>query len=692
MADAPTPPLAKQVLTTRDRHGDVVEDPYAWLRDRDDPDVVTYLEAENAYTEVVMAHTRALQDKLFEEIRSRVQETDRSAPVRKDGWWYYHRTVEGLQYPVHCRNRGEGTDEQVLLDENAEAEGTEYFAVGAFDVSPDHRLLAYSTDTAGTEVYTMRFRDLATGDDLPDEIPRTYYGTAWANDSRTLFYTVPDDAMRPWQVWRHEVGTSADDDILVVQEDDGRFFAGVGRTRSDRYVVITLGSKITDEVRVLDADDPAGEPRVVAPREQGVEYSVEHHAGGDAGDGADRFFIVTNLGGAPNFRLMQAPVDASGSDAWTEVLPHRDDVRLYGVDAFAGHLVLYERQAGVRSIRVMDLETGEIHELEQPEEVSTATPGANPEFDTTVLRYSYTSLVTPASVFDYDVRSRARTLVKQQPVLGGYDPERYETVREWATAGDGVRVPISLVYRRGIEKDGSNPTLLYGYGSYEISIDPSFSSARLSLLDRGFVFAVAHIRGGGELGRPWYDDGKLLSKRNTFTDFVAAAEHLVAERYTSPERLAIRGGSAGGLLMGAVTNLRPDLFGAVVAEVPFVDALNTILDPSLPLTMMEWEEWGNPVESAAVYGYMKSYAPYENVEAREYPPILVTAGLNDPRVSYWEPAKWVARLRTTKTDGRRLLLKTEMGAGHSGPSGRYDAWKDEAFVYAFLLDTLAVDA
>ncbi len=678
-----SPPVAKRVPTERTRHGETVVDEYAWLRDRDDPDTLAYLEAENAYTAEVMAPTAALQEELFTEIRSRIQETDLSVPVRKGDWWYYTRTEEGRQYPIHCRSRSEAGDgEVVMLDQNAVAGEAEFLAVGAFDVTPDARLLAYSTDFAGSELYVMRFRDLDSGADLPDELPGTYYGTAWAADSTTFFYVRPDAAMRPYQLWRHELGTAADADVLVFEEPDERFFLSVGTTKDERYVVLHLGSKVTDEVHVLAAGDPTGDFTVVEPRQQDVEYSLEHWR--------DRFYIVTNVDGAEDFKLVEAPDSAPGRASWRDVVPSRPGTTLTGIDVFADHLVLFERAEGLRRIRVRDQSSGEEHVIEQPEEVSTASGGANPEFDSGVLRYGYTSMVTPSSVYDYDLRTRERTLKKQQPVLGGYDPDDYATERVWAPADDGARVPISLVYRRDRPRDGSAPALLYGYGSYEASMDPGFSSLRLSLLDRGFVFAIAHIRGGGELGRAWYRGGKLLAKRNTFTDFIAAARHLVDEGWTSPAQLAIRGGSAGGLLVGAVVNEAPEAFGAAVAEVPFVDALNTILDPSLPLTVMEWEEWGNPVESAEVYRYMRSYAPYENVEARAYPPLLVTAGLNDPRVSYWEPAKWVARMRATATGGSRLVLKTEMGAGHMGPSGRYDAWKDEAFVYAFVLDTLGV--
>jgi oligopeptidase B len=698
--NAPTPPsrppAPRREPTVRERHGEQVVDDFAWLRDREDPEVTAYLEQENAWTEAQTAHLADLRERLFTEIRSRIQETDLSVPVRKGDWWYYARTEEGRQYPISCRKRarpddvgtvhrapGEDVAEDVMLDQNAEAGDAEFFAVGAFDVSPDGNVLAWSSDTAGAEVYTMRFRDLVTGDDLPDEIPGTYYGTAWAADNRTFFYVRPDDAMRPHQLWRHVLGSPTDSDVLVHQEDDERFYLGVGTTKDERFIELGLGSKVTSESWVLAADDPDGTFRLIAGREQDVEYSIEHHT--------DRFLIVTNVDGAEDFKLVEAPDDDPGRERWQDVIPHRPGVTLSGIDVFAEHLVLFERAEGIRRIRIRRLADGEEHLIDQPEEVSTAGGGSNPEFDTTVLRYGYTSMVTPSSVYDYDMETRERALKKRQPVLGGYDPAEYTTERLWATADDGARIPVSVVYRNDFERNGDGPALLYGYGSYEASMDPGFSSVRLSLLDRGFVFAIAHIRGGGEMGRRWYLEGKLLAKRNTFTDFIACARHLCDDRWTRPERLAIRGGSAGGLLMGTVANLAPEQFGAVVAEVPFVDALNTILDPSLPLTVLEWEEWGNPIDSADVYAYMKSYAPYENVEPKDYPPILATAGLNDPRVSYWEPAKWVAKLRITKTDRNPLLLKTEMGAGHMGPSGRYDAWREEAFVLAWILDTLGVE-
>ncbi len=695
------PPIAKRVPAERLTHGHLVMDEYAWMRNRDDdPDVIAYLEAENAWTKAQMAHTAKRQEALFEEIRARIQETDLSVPVRKGDWWYYSRTVEGMQYAIHCRkpafDKGERRDvepgndvaEQVMLDQNVLAGDSEFFALGAFDLSPKDDLLAYSTDTTGGEVYTMAFRNLDTGKDLADQIPGTYYGTAWGNDNTTFFYVKPDEAMRPYQLWRHSLGTPVTDDVLVYEEPDERFYLGVGTTKDEHYLVLHLGSKMTDECRLLSADEPTGEFQLVEARQQGVEYGVEHHG--------DRFFIVTNADGAENFKLMEAPDTAPSRSNWTEVIAHRPDVHLSGIDVFANYLVLFERAGGLRHIRVRSLVGNDDYVIDQPEEVSTASGGSNPEFDSTMLRYGYTSMITPSSVFDYNLITRERTLRKQQPVLGDYDLSLYVTTRIWATADDGTEIPMSVVYRKDNDADtgrpsGPRPALLYGYGSYEASMDPGFSSIRLSLLDRGFVYAIAHIRGGGEMGRQWYLRGKFLDKRNTFTDFIACARHLTHEGWTTTDQLVIRGGSAGGLLMGAVANMAPEQFGVIIAEVPFVDALNTILDPSLPLTVMEWEEWGNPVESSQYYDYMSSYSPYENVETQDYPAMLVTAGLNDPRVSYWEPAKWVAKLRTTRTDTNRLLLKTEMGAGHMGPSGRYDAWKDEAFVLAFIFDTLGID-
>jgi len=678
-----TAPEAARRPTVLSAHGDDRVDEWYWLRDKDDPEVIAHLEAENAHTATALAHTEKLQEALYEEIVGRIQETDLSVPARKGEWWYLSRTVEGQQYGIVCRRQG-GPDgpEHIVLDQNQLAEGHDYLSVANTAVSPDTTLLAYATDFDGSERYTLRVRDLATGADHPDEVPDTYYGVAWAADNATLFYVKVDEAMRPWQLWRHRLGTPVADDVLIHQEEDDRFFLHVGGTKTERFVFLVLESKVTSEVWFLDAADPDGDFRMVQARQQGVEYGVEDHG--------ERFFVVTNADGAENFKLMETPIATPGRDHWVEVIGHRPDVKLDGIDLFADHLVLFEKSEGLRRIAVRRLSDGDTHVVEQAEPVYTVWPDANMELATTTLRFGYSSLVTPRSVYDYDMATRTRVLLKRQPVLGHYDPAEWETSRLWATAADGARVPISLVHRRGQIADGSAPALLYGYGSYEISIDPAFSSQRLSLLERGFSFAIAHIRGGGEMGRSWYENGKMLNKLNTFSDFVACARHLVAEGWTAPERLVIRGGSAGGLLMGAVTNMAPELFAAVVAEVPFVDALTTILDEDLPLTVTEWEEWGNPKADPEVYRYMKSYAPFDNVSPRPYPAMLVTTGLNDPRVSYWEPAKWVQRLREHTTSGRPVLLKTEMGAGHGGPSGRYESWKEEALVYAFMLDTLGL--
>lgn len=687
-AEHSSPPVAPRRPAKLVAHGDERVDEWYWLADKDDPEVIAHLDAENDHTRVALAHTAAAQELIFEEMRGRILETDMSVPATKGNWSYYSRTVEGLQYPISCRRRvgdGPGGQEQVLVDQNELAGGHDYFAVVNHSVSPDASHLAYATDDDGSERYTLHIRDLSTGQDLIDEVPDTYYGLAWAADNRTVFYTKVDEAMRPHQLWRHEVGTPAAADVLVFQEDDAHFFLGVHETLSERYIMLGLESKVTSEVHYLRSDDPNGKFRVVQARVQGVEYEVDHHVDGSG----ERFFIVTNAGGAENFKLVEAPVATPGSDHWAEVVPHRPDVRLDGIEVFVDHVVLFEKTGGLRRIAIRRIADGDTHVIDQPEPVYTVYPETNLEFDTRTFRYGYSSLVTPRSVYDYDLEDRSSRLLKRQPVLGGYEPEEYETRRLWAVAPDGVKVPMSVVHRRGLVLDGSAPTLLYGYGSYESSVDPSFSAFRLSLLERGFVYAIAHVRGGGEMGRQWYEDGKISSKKNTFSDFVACAEHLVSEGYTAPARLAIRGGSAGGLLMGAVTNLAPELFRAVVAVVPFVDVLTTMLDESLPLTVMEWEEWGNPKADPDVYHYIKSYSPYDNVDALPYPAMLVLGGLNDPRVSYWEPAKWVQRLRERSTSANQVLLKTEMGGGHMGPSGRYDSWREEALITAFLLDALA---
>ncbi len=678
----PTLPVAPKRPRTLSLYGDDRVDEWYWLRDRNDPEVLAYLEAENAYTEAMTEHLAPLRERLFEEFKARIQETDESPPVFHGGHWYYSRTVEGLEYAIHCRRTGQlDAAEQVLLDENALAEGQDYFDLRALEPSPDHTLLAYGVNFDGSDNTDIRFRDLRSGEDLDDVIPVVTENVVWASDNRTVFYAARDAALRPHQIWRHRLGDPLAEAELVFQEDDERFRVEVDRTKSGGFIVVTTASSLTSECLVLDADDPNGPLRLVEARQEGRRYFVDHHG--------DRFLIVTNDGDAVNHKLVEAPVAAPGRDNWRDVVPHREDARLHDVEVFRDWIVLAEQSGAVPRLRVMRASDGETYDLEVPEEVSSTRPGDNPEFDRSILRFEYESMVTPASIFDYDLETRVRTLVKQTPVLGDFDPSRYRSERHWAVAPDGTRVPMSIVYRSDVPRDGSAPAVLYGYGSYEISIDPYFSHFLLSLLDRGFVYGVAHVRGGGEMGRRWYDAGKFLQKSNTFTDFIVCAEHLVAHGYTAPERLVAMGGSAGGLLVGAVVNLRPELFRGVLALVPFVDVVTTMLDESIPLTTGEFEEWGNP-KDPQYYAYMKSYSPYDNVEAKEYPAMLVTTGLNDTRVAFWEPAKWVAKLRATKLGDQPLLLKTEMGAGHGGPSGRYHEWRERAFYYAFVLDVVGI--
>jgi oligopeptidase B len=678
--DDEAPPRCPVVPRVELLHGEERRDDYHWLRDRGNPDTLAYLEAENRYTDAATAHTTALRDEIYAELVARIQETDLSVPEWYDGYFYYVRVEQGQQYPIHCRRRGSmDAAEEVILDQNILAAGHDYFRVGAAEPSPDGLLLAFSTDTSGAEEFTLFVKDLATGQLLPEAIPGTSYGVEWAADSRTLFYTLLDATRRPERLMRHRVGTNPTEDALVYHEPDGAFFLGIGKSKSQAYLVLELGSHTTTELRFLSADDPQGEFRLVRPREPGIEYDVAHHG--------ERFFIVTN-DGAENFRLMEAPVAAPERANWREALPYDPAVKLDGAEAFRNHLVLYERIEGLQRIRVLDLRSGALHVVAFPEPVYTIRRMGNPDFESSVLRFGYTSLVTPASVIDYQMDERRWELRKRTEVHG-YDASLYRSERLFACAPDGARVPVSLVWREPLVRDGSRPALLLGYGAYGSSYDPAFSSSYVSLLDRGFVVAIAHVRGGEELGRRWYDEGKLLRKRNTFSDFIAAAEHLVSEGYTAADRLAMSGGSAGGLLVGAVLNARSDLFRAAVADVPFVDVVNTMLDASLPLTVIEYDEWGNP-QQREFYEYIRSYSPYDNITPQPYPHLLVTAGLNDPRVAYWEPAKWVARLRATKTDGNRLLLKTHMGAGHAGASGRYDYLREVAFKYAFLLDVLGV--
>jgi oligopeptidase B len=676
---APKPPKAPRRPKVLEKHGDRRVDPYYWMREKGNPEVIAHLKAENAYTDAIMAPTEELREQLYREIVGRIQETDTSAPSFFKGYWNYTRTVEGLDYEIYCRRPGSmDAPEQVLLDGNELASGHHYFDLGFVEASPDQNMLAYAADYTGAELFELRFRDLSTGAELEDVLHEVYYGAAWASDNKTFLYTKADAAMRPFQVWRHRLGTPNTQDVLVLQEDDERFELSVEPTKSERYIIFSSTSQVTAECSFVDADAPGAAPKMIEPRRQGIEYSADHQE--------DRFLILTN-DGARNFRLMAAPVSNPGRVSWVELVRERDSVRLNFVDVHKNHVVLGERSEGLQKLEVLETGTGALHVVEQPEAAYTAFPGSSPVYDSDVMRFFYTSLTAPFSAVDYDMRTRQRTLVKEQPVRGGYNRDDYVTERLWATAPDGVKVPISVVRKRDVERSGDNPTLLYGYGAYEISNDPMFDPVRLSMLERGFVFAIAHVRGGGEMGRRWYEDGKFLNKTNTFTDFVACATHLIELRYTSPAKLAIRGRSAGGLLIGAALNTRPDLFACAVAQVPFVDVVTTMLDETVPLTVTEYEEWGNP-NDVEYYHYMKGYSPYDNVREAKYPAILVTAGLNDPRVSYSEPAKWVAKLRESKQHTRVLLLQVEMIAGHSGPSGRYESWREEAFITAFVLSQL----
>ncbi len=677
----PEPAKADRIPHADTLHGDERIDSYYWLRQRGDEKVLDYLKAENEYTEAMMRHTVALQETLFNELRGRIKETDQDVPVKDDDYFYYSRTVEGKQYKIHARKKGTlEAEEKILLDVNKLAEGYEYFDIGVFAVSPNHQLLLYSVDTTGNEEYTLYIKDLSTGELFPEQIDGTYANAAWSTDNQTFFYVTLDHARRPYRLYRHRLGTDPAQDPVVFQEDDEKFWLYVAPAKSEVYIFITLESQITSEVHFLPADEPEGPFKIIEPRRNGIEYSVYHHG--------NRFLILTN-DNAKNFRLVDVPVDTPGKAHWREIIAHRDSVKLDYLEVFKDHFAVFAREQGLRQIDIHDVHSGKHHRVTFPEPVYHVYPSDNPDFLSQRLRFVYTSLTTPNSVYDYDMETRERELKKQEEVLGGYDPGNYTAERIFATADDGTRVPISLVYRRGALDAGPTFLVLHGYGSYGSSYNPRFSSHRLSLLDRGVVYAMAHVRGGGELGRGWYEAGKLLNKRNTFTDFIACAEHLIAEGYTTPDKLAISGGSAGGLLIGATINMRPELFHAAVADVPFVDVVNTMADSTIPLTVIEFEEWGNPFEKR-YYEYMLTYSPYDNVTAQEYPHLLVTAGLNDPRVQYWEPAKWTAKLRHHKIDNNRLLLKTNMGAGHLGYSGRYDYLKEYAFEYAFLLDRFGI--
>ena len=668
------PPNAARVPVERFMFGDTVIDDFGWLRNRDSEETLAHLRAENDYAASVLEPLEPLRQEIFDEIVARTQQTDLSPPAKWDDWWYASRTEEGQQYPVLVRMKGspEGP-EQTLVDANVLAEGHQYLSVAVYKVSPDHSLLAYSFDVDGSESFRLRFRDLATGEDLADEIEATYYSGAWSSDSRVYFYTTFDDAHRPDKVWMHRIGTEPSEDSVVFDEPDDRMFLEVKTTTDRRFILVAAGSQITADVHYAEASDPRPTFQPVLPRTHGVQYNVDHRNG--------RWLIVTDAG-APNGRLLSAAV--GDVDDSVTLIDHDPLRKVAAVKAFADHVVVSGRIDGLSSLTVLT-DTART-ELDFDEAVYTVGLDTNYEFDTSVVRIAYQSLTTPRQIIDLDLVSGERTVVKEQRVLGGYDRTSYVAERLWAVADDGTRIPISLVRRRDLTLPA--PTLLYGYGSYEVTVDAYFSIPRLSLLDRGAAFAIAHPRGGGEMGRLWYEGGKLEHKINTFTDFIRAAEHLIGSGVTTPAQLGARGGSAGGLLMGAVANLAPELFRVIVAEVPFVDLVNTMLDETLPLTVIEWEEWGNP-KLEDQYRWMRAYAPYENLDPdKKYPALFVTAGLNDPRVAYWEPAKWVAALRARTSSRGPVILKTEMGAGHGGKSGRYDAWRDEAEVLAFLLDQL----
>jgi oligopeptidase B len=684
----PSFPTAIKLPREITQHGQLRVDNYFWMRYKEDPEVLKYLHAEQDYLGEIMQHTKPLQETLFLEMKGRIKEDDSSAPERDGQYFYYTRYEPGKQYPFYCRKK-ESLDasEQILIDQNALAGETNFCRIGAFSISPDATKLAYSVDADGREICKLYVKDLLTGELLPENFTNTYgdvyghSGVEWARDGRSFFYVTLDAAQRPYRIHRHVLGTDPSQDKLLYEEQDETFFLWLTQSRSRAYVMANLHSTVTDEWIFVPNDGLMDDFKPFQPRIRGIEYQVEH--------AGDRFYVITNEG-AQNFKLMQAPLDKTTKEHWQEVIPHRPDTLLTGMDAFADFLVLYERNGGFRQIRVSATDAlSDVYYVNFPEPVYNIFPMRNPEYQTDILRFTYTSLVTPKSVIDYDVKKKTWTVVKQDEIPSGYDASRYVSERAYATAPDGTKVPMSLVYKKGLVRNNDNPTLLYGYGSYGASMDPSFDTNRLSLLDRGFVFAIGHIRGGSELGRAWYENGKMLNKRNTFTDFIACAEYLIAERFSRAEKLSIMGRSAGGLLVGACLTMRPELFGAVIAGVPFVDVINTMSDPSIPLTTLEYDQWGNP-DDKDYFDYILSYSPYENIRATTYPHILVTTGLNDPRVAYWEPAKFTARLRELKTNNNTLLLKTNFEAGHAGASGRYDYLKEVAFEYSFLIDKLAL--
>jgi oligopeptidase B len=693
-ATQPQPPIARKVHKETKIHGQVLPDDYGWLREKSNPEVASYLEEENAYTDALMAPTKPLQDKLYKELLSHIKETDDSVPYKDGDWYYSVRTEQGKQYPIFCRRKAaqnaeysHAEPEQVVLDQNELAKGEKFMQLGAFTPSDDGNWLAYSTDNTGFRQYALHFKDLRTGQVSGESIPKTG-SVDWANDNKTVFYTVEDAAKRQYRLYRHVVGTDPAKDPLVYEEKDDRFDIGVGKTRSKKFMLLEIASHTTSEVQFLPADNPTGKWTLMAPRIADQEYYADHRG--------DKWFIRTNQAGR-NFDLVSAPLDKPDRKNWKVEVPHRADTMLEGIDTFADFLVLAERHEGVRKLRVHDFRKGEAFAdsdayVTFPEQTYEVRPQNNQEWNTTKLRYGYESPITPKSVYDYDVNTRTSTLLKQTEVPGGFDRNNYQLERVWVTARDGVKVPATIFYRKGVQRDGSAPLYLYAYGSYGYPLPVNFSSNRLALLDRGVVITLAHIRGGGDLGKPWHDQGRMMNKMNTFHDFIDVAEFLIKEKYADPKRIAIEGGSAGGLLMGAVTNMRPELWRAVLSKVPFVDVMNTMLDASLPLTVPEYEEWGNPNEAAA-FRYMRQYSPYDNLEKKVYPTILVKTSFNDSQVMYWEPAKYVAKLRTLKPadDHNKLMLKTNMAAGHGGSSGRYDYLHDIAFDYAYLLTELGVE-
>jgi len=674
-------PKAKKIAKELIIHNDKRIDNYYWLNDRENKDVIDYLNAENAYLDANLAHVKDLKEKLYQEMIGRIKQTDMSVPYKSNGYYYYTRFEEGKEYPVFCRKIDNlNNKEEIILNVNELAEGTKYCDVGGLKVSTNNKLLLFAIDTVSRRQYTLLVKDLVSGKIYEDRITNTSPGAVWANDDKTFFYVVKDASLRPYRIYRHILGNPQSSDVLVFEEKDPTFNTFVFKSKSKKMILIGSESTTTSEYRFIDAAKPNDNLKIVKERTKGLEYSVDHFE--------SNFYIRTNLN-AKNFKLVKCPIDKSSKDYWQDVLPHRDNILFEGADFFMNYLVSVERENGLIKLRIINWNDQKDHYISFPDPAYSAYLSVNPEAETEWLRYSYASMTTPSSVFDYNMNTKEQKLLKQEEVLGGYNSNDYVSERLYATAKDGKKVPISLVYKKGLKKNSKNPLLLYGYGSYGYSLDAGFNSARLSLLNRGWVFAIAHIRGGEELGREWYEDGKLLNKKNTFTDFIACSEFLIAQKFTSPDYLCAMGGSAGGLLVGAVINMRPDLYKAVVAAVPFVDVVTTMLDESIPLTTGEFDEWGNPKDKV-YYNYMLSYSPYDNVKKQDYPAMLVTTGLHDSQVQYWEPAKWVAKLREMKTDNNLLLLYTNMDTGHGGASGRFERYKEIALEYVFLLDQMGI--